>query len=171
MKRQVYGDKLTALYNQAWLREQLDIALREGVGLLMLKPDNFKDINDRFGHEAGDNSLVLIARALEKTCPSNTRIVRYMGNEMAIVLEETDRSGLVSFAKKIQKILSQLDLTSALGSDDATLKPPHLRSSFGLALYPEHGKTIHELIASSEDLPLYARAHGGSLILFPEDRK
>lgn len=169
LKRQVYGDKLTALYNQAWLREQLDIPLREGFVLLMMKPDNFKEINDTFGHEAGDSSLVLIARALEAACPPEARIVRYLGNEMAIALPDLKKDEAVHLAKDLQKALAAVDLSSiAIGH--ATENLPRLRSSFGIALYPKHGKSISELIAAGEELPLYARSKGGSLILFPEDR-
>jgi diguanylate cyclase len=169
LKRQVYADKLTALYNQAWLREQLDVPLREGFILLMMKPDNFKEINDTYGHEAGDASLVLIARALESICPPEASIIRYLGNEMAIALPEFKKDEALRFAKKLQKSLAAVDLSS-VATGTSSEKLPRLRSSFGIAVYPEHGSSIAELIAACEELPLYARSKGGSLILFPEDK-
>ena len=87
LRRQVYGDKLTGLLNKAYLEENLPKMLSSPQGpaplaLLMMKPDNFKEINDRFGHEVGDSTLVLVARELENAVGKEGIAVRYMGNEL-----------------------------------------------------------------------------------------
>ena len=174
LKRQVYGDKLTGLYNKAYLEENLGSMLCPPLALVMMKPDNFKDINDRFGHEAGDAALVLMAGELGRAVGANASgesalgkpgiAVRYMGNELAAILPGRDKEGALAAARSIQGRLSSLDLSNATG--DAASR---FSMSLGIALYPEHGTDAAALIAAAEGLPLVGRGRGGSLILFPED--
>jgi diguanylate cyclase len=172
LKRQVYGDKLTGLLNKAYLEENLPamIASAEAsasaapLALVMMKPDNFKDINDRFGHEAGDASLVLLAGELDKAVGKAGTAVRYMGNELAVVYPGMGREAALEAARALQSRLCALDLSKLTGDRDL-----RFRMSLGVALYPEHGADADALIKASSGLPLAARARGGSLILFPED--
>lgn len=164
LKRQVYGDKLTGLYNKAYLEENLPKLLPAPLALVMMKPDNFKEINDRFGHEAGDAALVLMASELARAVGAEGTAVRYMGNELAVVYPGKDREGVLAAAKSLQSRLAALDL-------EPVVKEPGMRLSvsLGIALCPEHGNDADSLVKASAGLPLEARSRGGSLILFPED--
>jgi diguanylate cyclase (GGDEF)-like protein len=164
LRRQVYGDKLTGLLNKAYLEESLPKMLASPLALLMMKPDNFKEINDRFGHEIGDSALVLMAAELDRAVGKEGTAVRYNGNELAAVYPGKDRAGALRTARALQERLGELDLAPLTG--EAGLR---LKMSFGIALYPEHGADAEALIKASVGLPLTARARGGSLILFPED--
>ncbi len=164
LRKQVYGDKLTGLLNKAYLEENLPKALTAPLALIMMKPDNFKEINDRFGHEVGDAALVLMAGELERAVGKDGTAVRYMGNELAVIYPGMGRERALEAAKAIQDRLTALDVASLAG--DPELK---LSMSFGIALYDEHGSDAEALIKASAGLPLAARGRGGSLILFPED--
>jgi diguanylate cyclase len=172
LKRQVYGDKLTGLLNKAYLEENLPkmtVAPRGSsapapFALLMTKPDNFKEINDRFGHEVGDAALVLMAEELDRAVGQEGTAVRYMGNELAVLYPGKDRAAALEAARAIQSRLAALDLSRLTG--DSAFR---LSMSLGIALFPEHGADAETLIKSSAGLPLTARSRGGSLILFPED--
>jgi diguanylate cyclase (GGDEF) domain len=164
LKRQVYGDKLTGLYNKAYLEENLGSMLSGELALVMMKPDNFKEINDRFGHEAGDATLVLMAAEFERELGKGGTAVRYMGNELAAILPGRDRAAALAAARSIQKRLAGLELSGVTG--DASVR---LSLSLGIVLCPEHGREAQALIKSVEGLPLVGRGRGGSLILFPED--
>lgn len=170
LKRQAYGDRLTGLYNRAYLEENLGPMLGGELALVMMKPDNFKEINDRFGHEAGDAALALMAAELARSLLSPEApvaggiAVRYMGNELAAILPGAGRDAALAASRAIQLRLSGLDLSGALGGPG-----PRFSLSLGIALYPEHGKDAPSLIAAVEGLPLAGRARGGSLLLFPED--
>jgi len=166
LRRQVYGDKLTGLLNKAYLEENLPKSLTGPMALVMLKPDNFKEINDRFGHEAGDSVLVLMAGALERAVRKEGTAVRYMGNELAVLYPGKDRAAALEAARGIQSLLSGLDLSAHTGDPDLRLSV-----SLGIALYPEHGPDAEAMIKVSAGLPLTARSRGGSLILFPEDAR
>jgi diguanylate cyclase len=169
LRRQVYGDKLTGLLNKAYLDENLPGMLSESakgeLALLMMKPDNFKDINDRFGHESGDAALVLMARELDRAVGKGGIAIRYMGNELAVVYPGMGRDAALEAARSLQGHLSSLDLSSAIPGEPGL----RFRVSLGIALYPEHGADAESLVKASVGLPLEARSRGGSLILFPED--
>ncbi len=167
-RRQVYGDKLTGLYNKAFLEEKLsDWFKGEGpVALLMLKPDNFKLINDTWGHEAGDAVLRLMATELSRHLRDTEAAARYTGNEFAAVLPLSDRAASLRRAEEIRAALERLDLSPIVGATQVRLS-----TSFGVALFPEHGASGEALIAAAVGLPLLGRQKGGGAILFPEDAR
>jgi len=168
MRTQVYGDKLTGLYNKTFLEEQLPAYLGnadEPVSLLAVKPDNFKFINDNFGHEAGDQALVVIGVALSKHVPDSAVVVRFMGNEIACVFPKTNKEAALETAQGIKKLMNSIDMSAVTEG-----KPFTLSVSIGIAVFPDHAKTAEDLIARAHELPLLGRERGGNKILFPEDK-
>lgn len=171
LKRQVYVDKLTGLYNRTCFDETLSRVLAgqyESVGLLMYKPDNFKEINDSCGHDAGDKVLRYIADGLCELVPDRDMLFRYMGNENAVILPGADRNDLLTLAGKIGDHLRSLNIGSIPGSKLGS-KSLNLSVSFGLGLVPDHGGDVESLIEKVHPLPLEGRRRGGNLCLFPED--
>lgn len=167
LKRQVYGDKLTGLYNKTYLEETLPGLLKNRsvpVGLLLMKPDNFKMINDTFGHEAGDDTLVLMAGALNRFMSDRGTVLRYMGNELGVMLAGRDRKSVHEEAMALMKMFNTLDISSATKS-----KEVFLSMSIGAAVFPDHADIADDLILKAHELPLAGRALGGNVILFPED--
>ncbi len=164
LKRQVYGDKLTGLYNKAYLDENLPGMLKAPLALVMMKPDNFKEINDRFGHEAGDAALVLMAAELARQVGAAGTALRYMGNELAVIYPGYDRAAALEAARAIQARFAALDLESITKDRDIRLS-----MSLGIVLSTEQGVDAQELIKTCAALPLEGRSRGGSLVLFPED--
>ncbi|MCL2480116.1 MAG: GGDEF domain-containing protein [Spirochaetaceae bacterium] len=169
IRAQVYRDKLTGLYNRTFLEEQLPAYLRnpeEPVSLMMMKADNFKFINDNFGHDAGDQALVVIGTALLQHIPANSAVVvRFMGNEIACLFPGTNREAALEHAQSIRSFYNSLDM-SAITKD----KPFNFTVSIGIAVFPDHAKNSEELIACAHELPLLGRYRGGNKILFPEDK-
>jgi diguanylate cyclase (GGDEF)-like protein len=166
LRKQIYEDKLTGLFNKTWLEENLTSFLGTGkkICLLMFKPDNFKQINDHAGHEAGDSLLVHLAAVIPPTLPPNATLVRYSGNEFGIVLEGASRDDGTSLAEKIREFYNGLDVSRFL-----PMAGFHLTVSVGIAVYPEHGTAAETIIAAAHRLPLEGRGRGGNVILFPED--
>jgi diguanylate cyclase (GGDEF)-like protein len=167
LKKQVYGDKLTGLYNKTYLEEELPVLMKGSghLALIMFKPDNFKDINDTYGHEAGDQAIVLIASRLKKLFSDNTVIVRYMGNEHAVVLTGAGKKEAREGAENIRSAMNTLDLSVITGKD-----PFRLTVSCGIALYPAHALEGSSLIELAHELPLKGRGLGGNMILFAEEK-
>jgi diguanylate cyclase (GGDEF)-like protein len=168
MRTQVYGDKLTGLYNKTFLEEELPTFLGspdKPVSLLAIKPDNFKFINDNFGHEAGDQALVAIGAALSGHVSDSVIVVRLMGNEIVCLFPETNKKMALELAHGIKTLLNKLDLSAITEG-----RPFELSVSIGIAVFPDHAKTAEELIARAHELPLLGRDRGGNKILFPEDK-
>ena len=165
LKRQVYGDKLTGLLNRAYLEENLARNLGSSLALVMLKPDNFKDVNDRFGHEAGDAVLVRMANDLASfALGRGGTAVRYEGNEIALFYPGMDREAAEGEAEAIRSRISDLDISPITGDESLRLS-----ASLGVACYPDHGHDAAFLIGATAGLPLEGRRLGGSRILWPED--
>lgn len=168
LRRQVYEDKLTGLKNRVFLEEQLPAIIAsskaEKTSLLMFKPDNFKQVNDHAGHEAGDTLLVILAHRFPSILTDDILLIRYAGNEFGLVLKGIGREGAVEMAEKVKTFYNTLDLSSFL-----PVSGIHLTVSTGIAVYPDHANNAKELIEKAHGLPLVGRASGGNKILFPGD--
>jgi diguanylate cyclase len=130
LRNQMYTDKLTGLYNRTYLEENLDKYRGESkLGLLMIKPDNFKIINDTFGHDAGDMAIKEIARHVEHGCEAKEVAVRFMGNEFAVILPDTDRENAGRRAEFFQETVCAIDLSETVG-----VLPVPLTASVGVCV-------------------------------------
>ena len=169
LSRQVYRDKLTGRYNKTYLEEKIKELLDksdEKASVIMIKPDNFKAINDAYGHDAGDRVLILMTAGLHDYLPDNYVIVRYMGNELGIFIPDADREKALSKAQEIRAFFNNLDISKACGGNSFTLSV-----SAGIALYPDHTVDPQQLLLMAHELPLVGRAAGGNKILFHDDLK
>ncbi len=167
IRKQVYGDKLTGLYNRTFMEERLPELLQNAdrpVSILMVKPDNFKQINDTYGHEAGDQALVRMASTLKSLAGPRWIVVRFMGNELGCILPDTDRKQAEETAKLIQKAYHRIDISDLTGGN-----PFKISVSIGIAVFPLHGTDASTLIAKAHELPLIGRERGGNQILFPPE--
>lgn len=100
----VFRDELTGLYNRHYVVEKLENELRESArrdALIMVDVDDFKQINDTYGHEAGDTVLVCIASIMESICRKH-KVVRWGGEEFLIVLLDADRAEAMRIAERIR---------------------------------------------------------------------
>ncbi|HOV38429.1 MAG TPA: GGDEF domain-containing protein [Spirochaetales bacterium] len=168
LRRQVYRDKLTGLYNRTFLEERLPDYLKDSkrsVSILMVKPDNFKQINDTYGHEAGDRVLVRIASCLNSLADQRWIAVRYMGNELGYILPDTSSQQAREIAHRVQENLSALDISDLTGGASFSLSV-----SIGIATFPDHSSDPLELISLAHQLPLIGRTRGGNMILFPDEK-
>ena len=147
-------DALTGLANRHVFHEELDKALKRadrsqsGVALLYLDLDGFKDINDTFGHDAGD--LVLRETAVRLTsCVRDVDIVsRIGGDEFTLVLAECSTGdGAVAVA---ERVLTQIEAPIDIGG---TLR--RVTASIGIARYPQDGCSAHVLLKNA-DQAMYA---------------
>ena len=165
LRNQVYSDKLSGLFNRTYLEESFTEFCKEPFALIMMKPDNFKQINDNFGHETGDSALIFIAGHLKKTFSEHAILVRYEGNEFAVLTHQyADHDSALALAEKMKTELETLDISHLCNGEKIFLS-----MSFGIVLFPQHGERYTDIVTRCSGIPLVGRQRGGSMILFPED--
>jgi diguanylate cyclase (GGDEF)-like protein len=153
-------DPLTGLFNRRYMEESLmrEIAnaarKNKPLGLMILDLDYFKNINDNFGHEAGDQVLHQIARLLTRRSRTGDIACRFGGEEFVVIYLEADPEALTSFAMQLQTSIRELGLRHE-GHDMG-----RITASFGLAVYPLHGQTADALLRVADQALYRAKADG-----------
>jgi diguanylate cyclase (GGDEF)-like protein len=149
-------DPLTQLSNRRHLEEQLSIEVKrlsrhnEALSILVLDIDDFKQLNDRYGHAAGDEFLRQVARILRESVRATDLVARYGGEEFVVVATGTNLDGAVVLAEKLRMAVAEASFIV-----DETKRPRRATVSVGVA---EYGGSQTELF-SSADAALY-RAKG-----------
>lgn len=153
-------DALTGLYNRHRLHEEMEKFLlesaRSGIhgALLFFDLDEFKYINDTFGHHAGDATLTRIAHELSGLVRRNETLARLGGDEFALLIPQiTDLKEVEMLAERMVRAIAQLPMVFAD-------HPHRVTVSLGIALYPLHGASIEELIAHADTAMYQAKACG-----------
>lgn len=160
LKQQSIRDALTGAFNRRYLEESLDREVararrhRRGLGLLMLDVDHFKRINDRFGHEAGDEVLRAVAEVLLRGVRGEDVVCRYGGEEFAILLPDIT----LEAARMRAQVL--VDALRALRVAHRGEGIGRVTASVGVAVYPEHGEEGAELVRRA-DAALYEAKRAG----------
>ena len=126
----------------------------EPVSLIMVDVDNFKDFNDRFGHIAGDRPLSAVSRILQKQFRPRDVLVRYGGDEFAVLLPQVDVEAALVIADRVRRSVSG----DTSDSSDSLIQIP-VRISMGVAELPPHGN-LDNLIRAA-DAALYRAKHAG----------
>ncbi|WP_052063764.1 GGDEF domain-containing protein [Nitrincola sp. A-D6] len=153
-------DALTALPNRYMLNYQLSQALErvkheeQQLSLLMLDLDNFKDINDTLGHDAGDKLLREVAGRLKSIIREPNLLARLGGDEFTIVL--TDFKHLTNPIDELCEQILKL-LAEPIQVDQHRL---FITTSIGVAIYPADGKTVEELLKSADQAMFAAKQEG-----------
>ncbi|WNB77351.1 sensor domain-containing protein [Methylomonas koyamae] len=155
-----HHDPLTKLPNRmlflSRLQHTIEKARRQStqMAVLMLDLDRFKDVNDSFGHLAGDDLLQMVARRLIKRLRSSDTVCRLGGDEFVVLLEEVGHpEAAAHVATQIIKTLSQ---TWHLPSGNEV----RIGVSVGISMFPEHGNTPDQLIQHA-DTALYQAKNEG----------
>ena len=157
--RLAHFDQLTSLPNRTLLRERVDHAIARamragsGVATLILDMDRFKEINDMLGHEIGDKLLVEAARRIRASVRDQDTVARLGGDEFAVVLEG------VSEAKEVLPVIERI--IASLG-EVTQIDGREVNSSIsvGIAMYPENGNDLSELLRAA-DLAMYQAKSSG----------
>ncbi|TAL32369.1 MAG: diguanylate cyclase [Spirochaetes bacterium] len=160
LKKQMFFDKLTGVYNRTYLEDELAknfSFLGAAFSLLVIKPDNFKLINDTFGHEAGDSALQAISSKLQSLLREQDFAVRYRGNEFIVVFPSTPIDEAAALAARYLEEMNRYDIGLAMKRDSLFQS-----FSIGVAAYPEHEKSILDLIEKAFTKVFEQREAGGN---------
>lgn len=160
-------DPLTDLFNQRvfWELSTYEIgrAQRHGYkfGLLLIDLDNFKLINDNYGHPVGDSYLQRFARQVQAALRDGDILARYGGDEFVALLPEADADAVAMIAERVRQAIESLELTTPDGGG--------LRStaSIGLAVFPDHAENAKDLLLFADNMMFRAKAAGKDRVAVP----
>lgn len=159
--RESVTDELTGLSNRRGFDDALSLEIERArrfgtkLGIVLLDLDDFKQINDTYGHQQGDGVLRDVARVLRETAREIDYPVRYGGEEMAVLLPETDVDGALRFAERLRERIAALQIARL--DAPGTLR---VTASCGVAAMPDVAADAAGLVAAA-DTALYEAKRGG----------
>jgi diguanylate cyclase (GGDEF)-like protein/PAS domain S-box-containing protein len=160
LRNQSICDPLTGLFNRRYMEESLEREFsranrhKTSVAIVMLDLDHFKRFNDTFGHQAGDELLRALGNLLQKNTRSQDIACRYGGEEFALVLSDSSLEG----AYRRAEILRQQVKLMSVEYDGQTLGAVSV--SMGVALFPDHGTTMADVMRASDQALYSAKREG-----------
>ncbi|MBA2461213.1 MAG: GGDEF domain-containing protein, partial [Actinobacteria bacterium] len=165
LEHQAQTDSLTGLYNHGYFHERLRHELtlassaHAGVALVMIDIDDFKKVNDVYGHAIGDQVLAELADVLRRTVRSTDVLCRIGGEEFAVIVPAGETKDPVALATRVAQRLGEVEFEVA----------GRIAVSIGIAHGPEHAANPRELIACAEAAMMTAKARGkNQVVLFDE---
>ncbi|MGI9111615.1 MAG: diguanylate cyclase [Gaiellaceae bacterium] len=166
LEHQAQTDSLTGLFNHRYFHERLRRELtrasgaQESVAVLMADIDDFKKVNDVYGHAVGDLVLAELADHLRATVRSTDVVCRIGGEEFAVIVPANEEAHAISLAGRLTQRLDEVELDVA----------GRISISIGVAHGPRHAANPRELVACAEAAMMTAKARGKSqVVLFGED--
>ncbi len=159
LKRLANYDSLTGLPNRALLSDRIIHAIEHArrrehkIAVFFIDLDRFKHINDSLGHDIGDLLLKDVAQILQTTVRENDTVARLGGDEFVVVLEDIQS---IDTPTRISKnIIEAMNKTFLYGDNEVNTSP-----SIGIALYPDDGVTLEELLKHADTAMYHAKAAG-----------
>lgn len=166
-------DGLTGVYNHRYfdkhMEEHLELAKRNHntyISLLMIDIDDFKGINDKYGHIVGDKLLQKISKEVTAVLPRSTDILaRYGGDEFVVVLYDTKIHGALIVAQRIRRTVEECSIPFELVYDEKT-DPISATASIGLvSLLPDHDTTEESIMQKADEALYKAKEEGKNRVV------
>jgi diguanylate cyclase (GGDEF)-like protein len=165
LEEQSVTDALTGLKNRRFFDERLEEEFkraqryRDFLSLIMIDLDHFKEVNDRFGHPAGDVVLREAAALIRASIRDPDICARYGGEEFAVILPKTSMSGALAVAERVWRALAAKEYAVPPdASGEGTVK---VTASVGVAFYPAKEITAGALLLRAADEALYKAKQAG----------
>ena len=169
LRSQTFADGLTGIANRRHfdvaIEKEMRRAMRTGspLSLLMIDIDHFKDYNDHYGHQQGDDCLIRVAAELAAMLQRPTDLLaRYGGEEFAAILPDTDATQALRMAEAIRKHAAELRIPHAKTGNEVK----HITVSIGIATqHPQQQPTIPALIGAADRALYLAKGAGRNRVM------
>lgn len=162
-------DPLTGLFSQRVFRDLLDYEVKRAArhkyafGVLVIDCDNFKPINDTYGHSFGDDFLKKFADLLENSKRDEDILSRYGGDEFTVILPESTEKEVYTVASRILENVEKFEIDAPDGTTVG------VTVSIGMAIYPNHSTEPKELFNIADTMMYQAKNQGKNAIRFPNE--
>ena len=153
------NDALTGLYNRRRFMEELELEIKKSgrhrqiTAVIWIDLDQFKEVNDSLGHQAGDEMLIKLASILKDQVRDLDLVARLGGDEFAILVPNADEDYL---GLLVERVLSAIRNTPVRVKNQTV----RMTASAGIAVHPKHGQQSEELLAAA-DIALFESKKGG----------
>ncbi|MEP6896137.1 MAG: diguanylate cyclase, partial [Chloroflexota bacterium] len=170
LREQAIRDVLTNLFNRRYLEETLERELaratRETYPLcvIMMDLDYFKEVNDTYGHEAGDVVLKTLAEAVTKQSRHGDFVCRFGGEEFVLVMPNIGIEKATERAETLHQIIDDLNIPYGRFNLTTTI-------SMGIAWYPAHGTTKEQLLRAADKAMYIAKNTGRNKVVIYDERE
>ena len=173
LRRLAYRDPLTGLGNRAHLEEMMQQGIEDSrlsnttIALLYINLDNFRSINDRLGHQAGDRYLCEAVARLSRFVPPDALLCRYAGDNFTVLIEglPSDQSNEPLLREIADCALRGLSEPYPFG--DYVL---NMSASIGIAVFPKDGESVEQLITGADAAMYAAKKNGRNTVRFMGSR-
>jgi diguanylate cyclase (GGDEF)-like protein len=160
LREVAFKDALTGLYNYRYLQESLVQEIGRAnryhhpLGLILVDLDQFKVVNDRYGHRVADDCLKLISARIAQTSRASDIVARYGGDEIAIALPETNLETTAAKAEVCRAAIESMEIQAGSATIRVTI-------SVGVAVYDPNNPVSKDKLLESADQALYHSKHEG----------
>jgi len=159
-----YKDPLTGLANRRYLDNQIKIDIEEfgesgsGFGIILIDIDHFKNFNDSYGHDVGDELLQMISRVFDNAVRGLDFVGRWGGEEFMAVIKSVDNENLETIAERIRMLVENSSLRNHNPNLSVTV-------SIGATLY-RAGESKEDMFRRADGLMYYSKSHGRNIVTY-----
>ncbi|MEK7434605.1 MAG: diguanylate cyclase [Cyanobacteriota bacterium] len=155
-------DGLTQLYVRRFFEQRIGEELRKAqrldrkLSLMFIDIDHFKKFNDTWGHQTGDDVLRVVAKKIKDSVRKGIDIAaRYGGEELTVIMPETDANGAVILAERIRLSIEKANLDNPNGGE-----PLKVTISIGVSTFPDHAVNVQDLVEKADIAVYKSKANG-----------
>ncbi|MEK4387181.1 GGDEF domain-containing protein [Solibacillus sp. FSL W7-1464] len=139
-------DPLTGTFNRRTIEEffhktaMISDIKKQSLGIIMLDLNNFKEVNDEYGHNKGDELLIQVAAALNTFVGKHDLVARWGGDEFVVIVDNMKVNTADDYVKELQQAITLKNAENF----------PDVEASVGYAIYPQHGKSFQKLVQEAD---------------------
>ncbi|WP_131068138.1 c-di-GMP phosphodiesterase PdcA, partial [Clostridioides difficile] len=155
-------DSLTQLLNyhefMSVFEDKISNPMIEKLCIVLLDIDDFKNVNEMYDRDFGDNIIKTLAQSVQSILPDNAELYKLDGDEMGILVDNVEENEILTLYNQIQNMIIHLQLWRKYGLN--------ITISAGCVIYPKHGDTVKELYKCASYSLQYAKEHGKNRLVF-----
>ncbi|WP_193109924.1 EAL domain-containing protein [Sulfurimonas paralvinellae] len=163
-KKKAFIDPLTKIYNRQYLSEFLETTSLQNYYLMMIDLDNFKLVNDNFGHDVGDDVLIAVVNEIKSNIRQEDMLIRFGGEEFILLVDKQESKESIKVAERIREAVMKHEIFSHNNKIKMTL-------SIGVNPFPYSAKNIEEAIKIADEQLYIAKSLGRNRVEIFDDKK